>query len=183
MTHDTMRRDGGWTVELVNAIDGGKVKDIDINPAELDHVDRWGKGEIRSTMGLLEELSGVPEAVLRKLVYPDVDRVMFALSSVLPPVIRHDMEKAARPLFTPPDPPMVGPGTVHAPVAPQPPAEEPEPAPASLFPDTAGPVKEFPPGWTPPQEPPAPPRPRPGAPAQADEGLDLKQPEVARKVG
>lgn len=103
--HDTLRRDGGWTVELITPVKTGQgdVSIIDISPPSFNHVIRWGSDEIPSTLALLSELSGVSEATLKALTYPDVNRVMKAFYEVLPPELRSQFEKGAKPLATPAD--------------------------------------------------------------------------------
>lgn len=100
---DTIRRNGGMRIELLSAIRAGD-QDIDaleIRPFELDHTIRWGRGEITSTLGLLAELTGVPEAALRRISQADVDRVMLAFCTMMPAKIREDFEAGSRPLATP----------------------------------------------------------------------------------
>src|SRR4249919_547318 len=72
-----------------------------IAPARLDHVIRWGQGQIAGSLTLLAELSGLSEGALRQLEYPDVDDVLAAFMAVLPPMIRTDIERGAVPLATP----------------------------------------------------------------------------------
>lgn len=99
-----MKRDGGWTVELIHPLRvGGKaVEQIDIRPPELDHVIRWNSQTIPSTLALMSELTGVPEAALRTLCYPDVDRVMLAFANVIKGTsMLIDFEKGTRPIATP----------------------------------------------------------------------------------
>lgn len=105
MAHDTLRRHGGWSVELIHPLRVGNhtVEQIDIRPPELDHVIRWGDGRIASTLALLAELSEQPEAALRTLRYPDVERVMLALANVIKDTPMHaDFIKGVRPIATPP---------------------------------------------------------------------------------
>lgn len=98
-----MRRDGGFTVELIQPIerDGGLLDAITIHPPRLVHLVRWQDGVIVSRIGLLAELCGVPETVLQRLAFPDVDRVMFAFNYVLPDAIRASVVDGSHPLTTP----------------------------------------------------------------------------------
>ena len=99
-----MLRNGAWRVELTVPIrlNSGKVLDeITINPPNFDHVDKWNQGVIASNLGLLAELCGVSESVLRSMTFPDADRVMLALVGVLPLSIRQDVVANTRPTTTP----------------------------------------------------------------------------------
>lgn len=173
--HDTIRRDGGWTVELVTPLraTGGAVVDkIDMRPAELGHVIRWGDGSIPSTLAMLSELSGVDERLLRTLSYPDVDRVLLAYSQVVPAAVRKDFEEGSRP-FSTPDDQLPAPVYGEQPVVPADPIDP-------RFPRVEGPVERYvkPPGLQP-----SPLRPQP--PQMADEEADMAAdpPNVARRVG
>lgn len=97
--HDTMKKDGGWTIELFHQLPTGQ-SSITISPLTLDAVIRWGDQEVPSTLALLSELCGIPEISLRQLRYPDVERVLLAFFSVIPPNIKADFEKGVRPLAT-----------------------------------------------------------------------------------
>ena len=109
MASDTMTKTSGWRVELQApvAFNNTTIEAIDIRPMRLDDVLKWGDDTIRSTLGLLEALSGIPEEALRLLQYPDADRVLVALASIMPAVIRDDFQNGRKPLATPADtPPM-----------------------------------------------------------------------------
>ncbi len=100
----TMRRDGSWRVELVYPLEGG-VDVLEIATPNFSHTIRWARAEIRSTFALLSELTGVPEASLMKLKYPDVDRVLTAFVAVMPPNVRQDYVDGKHQLVTPQDEP------------------------------------------------------------------------------
>lgn len=148
MTSDTLKRDYSWSVELIHPlrVSGKSVTEIDIRPPEFDHVIRWGTGEIPATLALLSELSGVSEAALRTLRYPDVDRVMLAFANVIKstPIIT-DFEKGSRPLATPKPAPQDG----EQPVEVMPGVDDEH---DPRFPKVAGPVRRFAPAA--PEEPP-----------------------------
>lgn len=99
-----MKRDGSFAVELLQPIvgdSGGSLDTITIHPPRLIHLVRWQDGSIISRLGLLAELCGQTEAVLQRLAFPDVDRVMFAFNYVLPESIRASVVDGTRPLTTP----------------------------------------------------------------------------------
>jgi hypothetical protein len=107
MAAETHTRRGSRRVELFVPIKrGGKEIDaIDIAPAKLDHVVRWGDGKIKGSLALMVELCGIDESTLRELTYPDADRVMAAFLGSLPPAIRNDIDNGIRPLAAPPPAP------------------------------------------------------------------------------
>lgn len=158
-----MRRDGGWTIELVNPIEG--IDKLDIRPPTLKHVVRWGTGEIPSVLALLSELTGVKETQLVDLSGTDSDRVLMALSIMAPPQIKEDFTNQSRPLATPFDAlPAEEQYEIQA-------GENDEQDPR--FPKVQGPVKRF--KQPPPQE---------AKPPQDDgAGINMAPPNVARKVG
>jgi hypothetical protein len=104
MAHDTMRRDGGFTVELVRSLNGprGVVNEITIRPPTLEDSLKWSDQRISSVLGLLSHLSGQPERLLRALTWPDADRVMVALGMVLPDNsgMKNDFLKGTRNMAT-----------------------------------------------------------------------------------
>ena len=184
--HDTLKRDGGWSVELVTPLmrrDGTMIDVVDLKPAELDQIIRWGMGDIPSTLSMLSEMCGLSESLLRTLKYPDVDRVMLAYSQVIPPVVRKDFEEGTRPFATPQDDLPVG-------------DRETVGGTNTLFPKVAGDVKPF---TSPPTEPPnlgqerrrAPPlpptqaRPMPTTTMHIEDqgGVNFSVPEGAKRVG
>lgn len=81
---------GGRSIELFLPfdIDGKTVEIIALSPVTLDHTLRWKDGKFKNEIELLAELAGVPEATIRQLRYPDVDRVMVAFFELLPMEIR-----------------------------------------------------------------------------------------------
>src|SRR5262245_8625597 len=100
---DTTTRGRGRRIELIAPISyaGNTISEVMIAPARLDHVIRWGQGQIAGSLALLAELSGLSEGALRQLEYPDADDVLAAFMAILPPVIRTDIERGAIPLATP----------------------------------------------------------------------------------
>jgi hypothetical protein len=97
--HTTIKRDGGWTIELSNPI--GPLTVLDIQPVSLDHTIRWARKEIPSVLALLTELTGVKESELKKLTGQDSDRVFVAFSFIVPQQIKRDFDEGTRPLATP----------------------------------------------------------------------------------
>lgn len=101
MEYTTMKRNGGWTVELSTPID--KLDKIDLAPVKLDHTIRWARGDIPSVLALISELSGVSESSLKQLSGQDTDRLFVAFSFIATGSIKDDFQKGARPLATPPE--------------------------------------------------------------------------------
>ena len=99
--HTTIKRDGGWTIELITPI--GTVDQLDIQPVSLDHTIRWARREIPSVLALLAELTGIKESELIKLKGQDSDRVFVAFSFIVPQQIKKDFEEGNRPLATLPE--------------------------------------------------------------------------------
>jgi hypothetical protein len=99
--HDTLKRDGGWKVELIIPLKYGSriIDEIEIPPLKFDHVIRWP--QMPSVLFLLETITGVPEAALRDLQGPDMDRVMMAFTAVVPLSIRQTVEAGQKPFATP----------------------------------------------------------------------------------
>ncbi len=89
----TYSKRGGRTIELFLPfeVDGKEVSEIAFGPLRLDHTIRWQKGEWRDHLGLMAELSGLPESALRALAYPDADRVQAVFFDMLSPEIRASM--------------------------------------------------------------------------------------------
>ena len=100
MTIDILRKTGGWMVELQQPLMGrsGEITAVEIRRPTADVVIRWGKWQIESTLALMAELTGLPEKVIRQLPNDDFDRVLFALTNVVGPIIKADLETGARPL-------------------------------------------------------------------------------------
>lgn len=101
MQHTTLKRNGGWTIELETPI--GSMTEINIPPVSLDHTIRWSRHEIPSVLALLSELTGIKETALRQLTGNDSDRVFIAFSFMAPATIKKDFEQGTRPLATPPE--------------------------------------------------------------------------------
>lgn len=97
--HTTLKRDGGWTVELMNPVAG--VEQLDIRPLNLEHTIRWARAEIPSVLALLEDLTGVKENILIQLNGPDIERVLMAFALMVPSSIKGDFDNGRRPLATP----------------------------------------------------------------------------------
>jgi hypothetical protein len=64
------------------------IKSVTLAPVTWDNTLRWNDGEYDKATDLLFELVQEGAVVLRKLRYPDVDRVMTQFFSMLPPEIR-----------------------------------------------------------------------------------------------
>jgi hypothetical protein len=103
MTIDILRRHGGWCIELQYPLHShtGEITAIEIRRPTADVIIRWGDRQIHSTLGLLTELCGVPENVLRQLPSDDFDRVLFALLNILPGSLKSELQEGGRPLATP----------------------------------------------------------------------------------
>jgi hypothetical protein len=167
MPSNTLKRDGSWVVELLMPIKDNQNRDINeitISSPGFEHVIRWGTQEIPSTLALLSELTGLPEKMLRTITYPDVDRVMLAFTAILPPAIKADFAKGARPFATamdelPPGPPL------NDPIDPR-------------YPRVDGPVQRMPSSMPGPKVVPS-----PDTPAQSDDGgVVAAMPETMRAV-
>jgi len=98
-----IRRTGIWSVELMRPLmhNGRSIDQIDIKPPRWDHQIRLAQQEITSMLGLLSEMTGLPEKLLRELTYPDVDVVMLAFHNVLPPIMRDNFQSGQYSLATP----------------------------------------------------------------------------------
>jgi hypothetical protein len=97
-----MRRDGQFIVELIHPLKriDGDVTELVIHPLNFQQVIRWQSGEIESRLALVAEATRLPERLLRLLVYPDVNRVMFAFTYTLPVELRENFSNGERPLTT-----------------------------------------------------------------------------------
>lgn len=176
MNHTTMKRDGGWTVELITPIDG--VTELNIHPTSLDHNIRWGDGLIPSVLALLSELTGVKETSLRRLTGTDSDRVLIAFTYVVPNNIRDDFAKNTRPLATPFE--EMTPELQYDVTAGDNDPEDPR------FPRMPGKFVRYGEKERPPEPPPPPQPPPPEAetkPPEDSGGMNIAPPEVMRKVG
>ena len=162
MDHTTLKRDGGWTVELINPLEE-RIKELNIRPPTLDHTIRWGQGKIWSVLALLSDLTGVPEPLLRRLSGADSDRVLTAFSLLAPPLIKDDFQNGRRPLATPDEQ-----KTDKQLYEDQSLDNDPD---DPRFPRVEGTLKRF-------KEPEQPPQPQPDS-----GGMNVNPPEVMRRVG
>jgi hypothetical protein len=96
----SMRQNGTFIVELCHPLKrvGGEITELVIHPLTFEQVIRWQSGEIESRLALVAEATRLPERLLRLLVYPDVNRVMFAFTYTLPAELREDFSSGQRPL-------------------------------------------------------------------------------------
>lgn len=140
---------------------GKTIDQVEIKPPRWDQQIRLSEQKITSMLGMLAEMVGLPERLLRELTYPDVDRVMLAFHNVLPPIMRKDFETGAYTLATPIEE-----------VAPADVSDQDDPR----FPKADGPVKKF---ATPPQV--NIPKKDPEAEKEVA-GLGIEAPEVMRPV-
>jgi len=103
MTLDILRKHGGWCVELQQPLKyrGDDVSAIELRRPTAEQTIRWSNWQIPSTLALLSELCGLPEKLIRQLPSDDFERVMFALTNVVPPWLKTDMDEGKRPLATP----------------------------------------------------------------------------------
>lgn len=99
-------KDGGRSIELFLPFKHGRkwVRAIHLSPVTWDHTLRWQEGDYKRSLDLLFDLSVEPEAVLRKLRYPDVDRVMQQFFDMLPSEIREAIAAGQIPMKLVPDP-------------------------------------------------------------------------------
>lgn len=95
----TLRKDGGRTIELLLPFkhEGKSVTLIGLAPVTWGHTLKWQGGEYTKSLDLLFELCEQPEAVIRSLRYPDVDRVMTQFFDMLPPEIRESIANGTIP--------------------------------------------------------------------------------------
>lgn len=100
----TLDKSGGRTIHLFIPFEynGKAVSQIALAPLRLGHVLRWNEGAWKTSIELMVELSGVDEAVIRELRYPDADRVMEAFMALVTPQIREDITNGQIPLKQPP---------------------------------------------------------------------------------
>jgi hypothetical protein len=159
--HTTMRRDGGWTLELINKV--ASIDELVFKPVSLDHTIRWTRYEIPSVLALISELTGVKEYVLKQLTGQDSDRMFVAFSFIAPSHIKEDFEKGNRPLATPKE--VMTDAQKYEEVDSQ--VDEVDPR----FPKVDGPVKRFHQQATDDQ------------PFNDEVGVDLSGPNVMKKVG
>jgi hypothetical protein len=93
-------RDGGRRIELFVPVEFAKKKidAVAIKPLKLDHFLRWESGEISTALALLSELTGLQQAALRQINYPDIERVMGAFVSMLPTKIAENINRGEVPV-------------------------------------------------------------------------------------
>lgn len=132
----TQDKNGGRTVHLFLPFDfnGRKIESISFTALRFGHVLLWQDAHWKSVLDLMTELSGVEEAVLRELRYPDADRVMEAFMAMLTETMRDDIVNGrigmkAPPVIDPADYPNEGsppaePDNPTGPGVPLPPEEE-----------------------------------------------------------
>lgn len=125
---------GARVVQLFIPFDynGKKIESIAFAPLRLGHVLLWGQGHWKTMLGLMAELAGVDEALIREVRFPDADRMMEAFMSQLTDQIRSDINEGRIPLkpdeetpetpFIPEEPP--SPEAMQGPGAPLPPEPE-----------------------------------------------------------
>jgi hypothetical protein len=101
----TLKLSGAWVVELHRPLmfKGKEVTQVEIKPPNWDMQIRLANQEVTSMLGMLAEMCGLPEQLLREMTYPDVDRVMMAFHSCLPPIMREDFQSGKFVLATPKD--------------------------------------------------------------------------------
>ena len=97
---ETWTRDGGRRIELFVPVEfiKQKIDAVTIKPVKLDHFIRWQSGEISTALALLSELTGLQQAALRQINYPDIERVMAAFVSMLPARIAANIEREEVPI-------------------------------------------------------------------------------------
>lgn len=168
-----------WAVTLLRPLKIPGREDVAVlklRPFTLHDTARATRGEFRSTLALLAEISNIPEPVLNGMTYPDVDRVMIAFMSLLPQGVKDNISTGKLPFFSPPEELTAEETYEHADQV-----DDVNP----LFPKVGGPIKRFksedirPPG----QEPPPP----SAKPAKQEEqlgsGFDMDTAAGIRKVG
>lgn len=162
MDRTTIKRNGGWTIELSTPID--KIEQIDLAPVTLDHTIRWARGEIPSVLALITELTGVTEKQLKQLSGVDTDRLFIAFSFIASGAIKKDFENGTRPLATPLE--LMSDEERYAELDQNDPHDP-------RFPKIDEPVRRF---DTPPED-------HLEEPEHADAGMNVAAPDVMKKVG
>jgi hypothetical protein len=138
---ETLTRDGGRRIELFVPVEFAKKKidAVTIKPVKLDHFLRWESGEISSALALLSELSGLQQAALRQINYPDIERVMAAFVNMLPAKIAENIDRGEVPIAGSPIVPLSP--LQQAALEPEPPVYEPPPPPPSPPPEEPAPAR------------------------------------------
>jgi hypothetical protein len=92
-------RRGGRRIELFIPFEyeGKMVEAVEIGAPQFDHVIRWQGGEYKNALALLSAMSGMTQVCLRKLRYPDAERVFAAFMDMLPDAIRADVHAGIAP--------------------------------------------------------------------------------------
>ena len=92
----TYDRRGGRTVELFIPFKVGEqeVEAITFQPVRFDDVLSWQDRKYATMLSLMAKMSGIDEAILRQIRYPDTDRVMSVFVDMLPPEIRESIASA-----------------------------------------------------------------------------------------
>jgi hypothetical protein len=92
-------KSGGRRIELFIPFEyeGSLVEGVEIGAPQFDHVIRWQEGEYKSALALLSAMSGMTQVCLRKLRYPDAERVFAAFMDMLPDAIRADVQAGIAP--------------------------------------------------------------------------------------
>ena len=106
MASDTLRKSGGWCVELRYPVKhhiAGEISAIEIRKPNADQVIRWRQDQYPSILAFLSQLCGVQERVLRQLDSDDFDRVIFAFMNCMPSAVKDDLGESKKPLATPDD--------------------------------------------------------------------------------
>jgi hypothetical protein len=95
----TLDKSGGRRIELFIPFEyeGKMVEAVVIGAPQFDHVIRWQEGEYKNALALLSAMSGMTQLCLRKLRYPDAERVFAAFMDMLPDVIRADVQAGIAP--------------------------------------------------------------------------------------
>jgi len=95
----SMDKNGGRTVHLFIPFEfgGRKIESITLAPMCFGHLLRWSAGDWNDSLGLVVELAGVEEGVIRSLRYPDVNRVMEAFLAMMPTEIQQDIANGTIP--------------------------------------------------------------------------------------
>src|SRR4051812_17132488 len=109
MTNVTQDGEGGRRIGLFLPFKVGdrEVKEIYLQPFEFGWTLDWKDSKFKSLTALLVFVSGQPEEVIRKIRYPDADRVMSPFVDFFPSDVRADIERGRIP--APPIPPMPNP--------------------------------------------------------------------------
>lgn len=82
--------DGGRRIFLLLPFRHGRkmIKSITLGPVMWEHTLKWQDGDYGKSIDLLFDIAEESAVILRKVRYPDVDRVMEQFFSMLPPEIR-----------------------------------------------------------------------------------------------